>query len=155
MPFKFYYRLIKSCMPGRHFGCPILNQDCHSYLCQNFPSGTLALCHLPNSFAFFDPENFNQVIFSLSPYSLVCSVDIFKKKRNQTSLGRGYSSDSSMRTTCPILGLFSASRSTHLKAVKRARLRALVDGLVAIFGSKTSSERLLPTFILSQSTRFT
>lgn len=72
-----------------------------------------------------------------------------------TSLGIGYSSDSSIRTTWLILGLLSESGSTHLKAVKRALLRALVDGLVSMFGSITSSERLLPTIIFSQSTRLT
>jgi len=75
--------------------------------------------------------------------------------RTQTSRGIGYSSDSSMRTTWLILGLFSASGSTHLRAVKRARLRALVDGLVSMLGSNTSSERRKPTIILSQSTKFT
>lgn len=75
--------------------------------------------------------------------------------RTQTSRGIGYSSDSSMRTTWLILGLFSASGSTHLRAVKRARLRALVDGLVSMLGSNTSSERRKPTIIFSQSTKFT
>jgi len=60
-----------------------------------------------------------------------------------------------MRTTWVIFGLFSESGSTHLKAVKRDRFRALVDGLVSIMGSTTSSERLHPTIILSQSTKFT
>lgn len=80
---------------------------------------------------------------------------LLTKIQKLTSLGMGYSSDSSMRTTWLILGLFSESGSTHLKAVKRARLRALVDGLASIFGSTTSSDRLLPTIIFSQSTRFT
>ena len=71
-----------------------------------------------------------------------------------TSRGIG-SSDSSIRTTWLILGLFSGSGSTHLKAIKSARLSTRVDGLVSILGSTTSSERLLPTIILSQSTRFT
>lgn len=82
-------------------------------------------------------------------------VHAIDKIQKLTSLGMGYSSDSSMRTTWLILGLFSESGSTHLKAVKRARLRALVDGLASIFGSTTSSDRLLPTIIFSQSTRFT
>lgn len=73
----------------------------------------------------------------------------------QTSLGKGYSSDSSIRTTWLILGLFSESGSTHLKAVKRARFKALVDGFTSMFGSTTSSDLLLPTIIFSQSTRFT
>lgn len=72
-----------------------------------------------------------------------------------TSLGIGYSSDSSILTTWPILGLFSESGSTHLRAVRSARFRALVDGLTSMFGSTTSSDRLLPTIIFSQSTRFT
>ena len=83
------------------------------------------------------------------------SFMLLRKIQKLTSLGMGYSSDSSMRTTWLILGLFSESGSTHLKAVKRARLRALVDGLASIFGSTTSSDRLLPTIIFSQSTRFT
>jgi hypothetical protein len=45
--------------------------------------------------------------------------------------------------------------STHLRAVKSARFRALVEGRVSIVGSTTSSERLLATIIFSQSTRFT
>ena len=77
------------------------------------------------------------------------------KGQNQTSRGIGYSSDSSMRTTWLIFGLLSESGSTHLKAVKSARLRALVDGLVSMFGSTTSSERLSWTIILSHSTRLT
>jgi hypothetical protein len=60
-----------------------------------------------------------------------------------------------MRTTWLIFGLFSESGSTHLKAVKRDRFRALVDGLVSILGSTTSSERLHPTIIFNQSTKFT
>lgn len=75
--------------------------------------------------------------------------------QNCTSLDRGYSSDSSMRTTWLVFGLFSESGSTHLNAVRRARLRALVDGLVSIVGSTTSSERLLATIIFNHSTRFT
>lgn len=77
------------------------------------------------------------------------------RSKCQTSRGIGYSSDSSMRTTWLIFGLFSESGSTHLNAVKRARLRALVEGLVSMLGSNTSSERLNPTIILSQSTKFT
>lgn len=67
----------------------------------------------------------------------------------------GYSSDSSIRTTWVIRGLLSESGSTHLKAVKSALLRALVDGLVSMFGSTTSSDRLLPTITFSQSTKLT
>lgn len=82
-----------------------------------------------------------------------------EEKRGQeqilTSLGMGYSSDSSIRTTWLIFGLLSESGSTHLRAVRSALLRALVGGLVSIFGSTTSSERLLPTIIFNQSTRFT
>jgi len=73
----------------------------------------------------------------------------------QTSLGKGYSSDSNIRTTWPILGLFSESGSTHLKAVKRVRFKALVDGFTSMLGSTTSSDLLFPTIIFSQSTRFT
>ncbi|MFS7938310.1 hypothetical protein Hanom_Chr05g00438101 [Helianthus anomalus] len=75
--------------------------------------------------------------------------------RKQTSRVTGYSSDSSIRTTSPIVSLFSESGSTHLKAVKSARLSAVLDGLVPMLGSTTSSDRLFPTIILSQSTRFT
>lgn len=71
-----------------------------------------------------------------------------------TSLGIGYSSDSSILTTWLIVGLCWALGSTHLKAVKRALLRADVDGLVSRLGSTTWSARLAPTIILSQSTRF-
>lgn len=67
----------------------------------------------------------------------------------------GYSSDSSIRTTWVIRGLLSESGSTHLKAVKSALLRALVEGLVSMFGSTTSSDRLFPTITFSQSTRLT
>lgn len=80
---------------------------------------------------------------------------ICKEKKELTSLAIGYSSDSSIRTTCPILGLFSESGSTHLNAVKRARFSALVEGLVSMLGSTTSSDLLLPTIIFNQSTRFT
>jgi len=77
------------------------------------------------------------------------------KGEKQTSLGKGYSSDSIIRTTWPILGLFSESGSTHLKAVNRARFKALVDGFTSMLGSTTSSDLLFPTIIFSQSTRFT
>lgn len=72
----------------------------------------------------------------------------------RTTRGIG-SSDSSIRTTWPIFGLFSESGSTHLKAVRSARLRTLVEGRVSMVGSTTSSERLLATIIFNQSTRFT
>lgn len=96
----------------------------------------------------------------LSIYFLRSRIEILKVAYTwnfweQTSRGIGYSSDSSIRTTWPIFGLFSESGSTHLNAVRRALLRALVDGLLSMFGSTTSSERLLPTIILSHSTKFT
>ena len=52
-------------------------------------------------------------------------------------------------------GRVSESGSTHLKATNKARLRAVLGGLVSIVGSATSSDRLLATIDLSQSTIFT
>ena len=75
-------------------------------------------------------------------------------KQIQTSWGMG-SLESNIRTTWSMLGLFSAFKSIHLRAVKRARFSSFVEGLLSRFGSTTSSERLLATIILSQSTRFT
>lgn len=72
-----------------------------------------------------------------------------------TSLGIGYSSDSSIRATWLILGRFSDIGSTHLKAVKSVLFKALVDGFVSRFGSITSSDRLCWTIIFSHSTKCT
>jgi hypothetical protein len=75
-------------------------------------------------------------------------------KRSYTSRS-GYSSASSILTTWVILGLLSASGSTHLSATKRARFKARVVGLTSRFGSTTSSALLVPTIILSHSRRLT
>ena len=67
----------------------------------------------------------------------------------------GYSSASSILTTWLILGLFSASGSTHLRATRRAHFKARIDGFTSSLESTTSSVLLVPTIILSHSTRFT
>lgn len=86
-------------------------------------------------------------------YYLYCMVLNYEIKK-QTSFDLVFSG-SSIWTTCPIVGLLSESRSTHLNATKRTFLRALEVGLITMLGSTTSSERRLAIIHLSQSTRFT
>jgi len=78
----------------------------------------------------------------------------FDKEKEYTSRNKR-SSASSMWITCPILGLFEASGSTHRRATKRARLRALEDGFSASLGSTTSSDFRLPTILFSHSIKLT
>lgn len=115
-----------------------------------------------DSFVFFYPEIFKSIGKKLSaPNSTKRSlvfIDIrggFQSCLDHTSLGIGYSSDSSIRATWLILGRFSDIGSTHLRAVKSVLFNALVDGFVSRFGSITSSDRLCWTIIFSHSTKCT
>ncbi|KAF7844582.1 putative serine/threonine-protein kinase [Senna tora] len=78
----------------------------------------------------------------------------FKKEKEHTSRNNR-SSASSMWITCPILGLFVASGSTHRRATNRARLRAFEDGISESLGSTTSSDFRFPTIVFNHSTKFT
>ena len=79
---------------------------------------------------------------------------MFEKEKKHTSRNKR-SSASSMWITCPILGLFMESGSTHRRATNSARLRAFEDGFSEIFGSTTSSALRLPTIFFNHSSKLT
>lgn len=89
-----------------------------------------------------------------SKFCTSMDICIYLTVKEHTLIG-DWSWDSSMWTTCPILGRFSEFRSTQRKATTKIRLRTREEGLSIIFGSKTFSGLLSLTIFLTQSTKYT
>lgn len=119
----------------------ILNLTCSSY--------HLWWIHMIRKYKKYEPRDLWFYIRNITRWNvLIKIVDTL------TSL-YGKSSISSMCMTCPILGRFWASGSTHRSATKRTLFNALDEGFSGNLGSRTPSEFRLLTIDFSQSTKLT